>query len=148
MNSRRAWVVYAVTVFAYIVAFLQRSSLGVAGVAATERFDVAATALSTLAVVQLIVYAGLQIPVGLALDRVGPRFLIALGAALMVVGQASLALAPSIGVAIIGRILVGAGDAMTFISVLRLLSNWFSGRSLPLVVRFAGNNADFARSRP
>ena len=109
-----------------------------AGVDATERFAVSAALLSTLAVVQLIVYAGLQIPVGLALDRVGPRFLIALGAALMVVGQASLALAPSIGVAIIGRILVGAGDAMTFISVLRLLSNWFSGRSLPLVSQLLG----------
>ena len=124
--------------FAYIVAVLQRSSLGVAGVAATDRFHVSAAALSSLAVIQLIVYAGLQIPVGVVLDRVGSRRLIILGASLMIVGQATVALAPTIGVAIVGRIFVGAGDAMTFISVLRLLPNWFSGRRLPIVSQWLG----------
>jgi sugar phosphate permease len=138
VNSRKAWLVFGGATFAYIVAVLQRSSLGVAGVAATDRFEVSAALLSSLAVIQLIVYAGLQIPVGVLLDRVGPRFLISLGAALMLVGQTTLALSPTIGVAIVGRILVGAGDAMTFISVLRLLPNWFSGRRLPIVSQWVG----------
>ncbi|GAB3606315.1 MFS transporter [Conyzicola nivalis] len=138
MNSRRSWLVFGVSVFAYLIAVMQRSSLGIAGVDATERFDVQAAALSSLAVVQLIVYAGLQIPVGVVLDRHGPRVLIATGAVLMVAGQVTLALAPSIGVAIIGRILVGAGDAMTFISVSRLIASWFSGRALPLLSQAMG----------
>jgi len=138
VNARRSWLVFGGATFAYIIAVLQRSSLGVAGVAATDRFHVSAALLSTLAVIQLIVYAGLQIPVGVILDRVGPRLLISLGAGLMIVGQTTLALAPSIGIAIVGRILVGAGDAMTFISVLRLLPNWFSGRRLPLVSQWVG----------
>jgi sugar phosphate permease len=131
-------VVFAFAVFDYIVAVLQRSSLGVAGVEATDRFHVSAALLSSLAVIQLIVYAGLQIPVGVILDRVGSRVLLATGAALMVLGQVTLALAPSIGIAIVGRILLGAGDAMTFISVLRLLPNWFSGRRLPIVSQWVG----------
>ena len=131
-------MVFGFAVFAYIVAVLQRSSLGVAGVAATERFHVTAAVLSSLAVIQLIVYAGLQIPVGLLLDRVGSRTLIATGAGLMLLGQVTLALAPVIGVAICGRVLLGAGDAMTFISVLRLLPNWFSGRRLPFVSQLLG----------
>ena len=131
-------MVFGFAVFAYIVAVLQRSSLGVAGVAATERFHVTAAVLSSLAVIQLIVYAGLQIPVGLLLDRVGSRTLIATGAGLMLLGQLTLALAPVIGVAICGRVLLGAGDAMTFISVLRLLPNWFSGRRLPFVSQLLG----------
>jgi sugar phosphate permease len=131
-------VVFAFAVFDYIVAVLQRSSLGVAGVAATDRFHVTAALLSSLAVIQLIVYAGLQIPVGVILDRVGSKVLLCTGAALMVLGQLTLALAPSIGVAIVGRVLLGAGDAMTFISVLRLLPNWFSGRRLPIVSQWVG----------
>jgi sugar phosphate permease len=131
-------VVFAFAVFDYVIAVLQRSSLGVAGVAATERFHVTAALLSSLAVIQLIVYAGLQIPVGALLDRVGSRRLLATGAGLMVCGQVILALAPSIGIAIAGRVLLGAGDAMTFISVLRLLPNWFSGRRLPLVSQLVG----------
>jgi sugar phosphate permease len=138
MNSRRSWIVFSVGVFAYLIAVMQRSSLGVAGVDATERFDVQAAALSSLAVVQLIIYAALQIPVGVVLDRHGPRVLIATGALLMIAGQITLALAPSIGVAIVGRILVGAGDAMTFISVSRLIASWFSGRTLPLLSQAMG----------
>jgi MFS family permease len=138
MNSRRSWLVYSVAVFAYLVAVMQRSSLGVAGVDATERFDVQAAALSSLAVVQLIVYAALQIPVGVVLDRIGPRPLIATGALLMIGGQVTLAMAPTIELAILGRILVGAGDAMTFISVSRLIASWFSGRTLPLLSQAMG----------
>lgn len=145
MNSRRSWLVFAVSVFAYLVAVMQRSSLGVAGVDATERFDVQAAALSSLAVVQLVVYAGLQIPVGVVLDRHGPRVLIATGAVLMVAGQTTLALAPSIGVAIVGRVLVGAGDAMTFISVSRLIASWFSGRALPLLSQAMGTIGAFGQ---
>jgi len=133
MNSRRSWLMFGVAVFAYLIAVTQRSSLGVAAVEATERFDIAATALSSLAVVQLVVYAVLQIPVGVMLDRTGPKFLIALGAALMVVGQLTLAFSTTLGVAVLARILLGAGDAMTFISIIRMAASWFSGRTLPLV---------------
>ncbi|PZE29830.1 nitrate/nitrite transporter [Curtobacterium sp. MCBD17_028] len=139
MNSRRSWTVWSVAVLAYVLAVLQRSSLGVSGVQAQERFAVSAAVLSTLAVVQIAVYAGLQIPVGILLDRVGPRRLVAAGAALLAVGQAVVAMSPTIGLAIGGRVLVGAGDAMTFISVIRLLPMWFTGPILPQISQWTGN---------
>ena len=138
MNSRRAWLMFSIAIAAYMVAVLQRSSLGVAAVEATDRFSVNAAALSTLAVVQIVVYAALQIPVGVMLDRVGPRVLLTLGAALMALGQSTLAVAPTLGVALIGRILVGAGDAMTFISAVRFLTNWFDGKTIPIVTQLLG----------
>jgi MFS family permease len=139
VNSRRAFVVWGVAVLAYVLAVVQRSSLGVSGVDAQDRFVVSAAVLSTLAVVQIAVYAGLQIPVGIALDRIGPRRLVLLGALLLVLGQAVVAVSPTIGPAVIGRVLVGAGDAMTFISVIRLLPMWFSGRILPQISQWTGN---------
>jgi sugar phosphate permease len=138
VNSRRAWLVCGIGVIAYIVAVLQRTSLSVAGVEATQRFEVSATVLSSLAVVQLMVYATLQIPVGVLVDRVGPRRLILVGAVLMAVGQFTLAVAPDIAVAVLGRLLVGSGDAMTFIPVARLLAAWFSGKVLPLLTQSMG----------
>ncbi|MFB2555968.1 MFS transporter [Herbiconiux liangxiaofengii] len=139
MNSRRSWIVFGVGVFAYMAAVLQRSTLGVAGVSAADRFDTTAALLSGLAVVQLIVYAGLQIPIGLLIDRVGPKLLITTGSAVMVAGQLVLAFAPNIGIAIAGRILVGAGDAAVFISLIRLINSWFQGRSVPLLSQWTGN---------
>lgn len=139
MNSRRSWLIFAIGVFAYLIAVMQRTSIGVAGVAATERFHSTASVLSTLAVVQLIVYAAMQIPVGVLIDRVGSRWLMAVGTALMIVGQVTVAFAPTIGIAILGRILVGAGDATVFTSLMRLINSWFRGRLVPQLSQWIGN---------
>lgn len=138
MNSPKSWLVFAGAVVAYVVAVTQRSTFGVAAIDATERFDATAAAVSTAAVLQLVVYAGLQIPVGLLIDRVGPRPLLVIGAGIMTLGQALLAVAPDLAVAAAARMLVGAGDAFTFISVVRLLPLWFSGRLVPQLVQLTG----------
>ncbi|CAN5366264.1 MFS transporter [soil metagenome] len=138
MNSRRAWLMLGIGTAAYIVSVMQRTSMSVAAVQATDRFGITAAALSTLAVAQLAVYAALQIPAGILLDRFGPRRVLAVGALLMVVGQVILAVSPTIGLAVAGRILVGAGDAATFISVIRLITMWFAGPRVPLLIQVVG----------
>lgn len=123
---------------AYLVAVTQRTTFGVAGLEATDRFSASASQLSVFTVVQLLVYAGLQVPVGVLVDRWGPRTLIVTGGVLMALGQAHLAFADSVGAGIVGRLLVGAGDAMTFISVLRLLPAWFEPRRIPVLTQWTG----------
>ncbi|MFC3688547.1 MFS transporter [Aquipuribacter hungaricus] len=136
--ARRAWLVWGVGLLAYVVAVMQRTSLGVAGVEAGERYDASASTVASLAVVQLLVYAGLQVPVGVLLDRYGSRRLVVTGALVMALGQAVLALAEPVGLAIVGRLLVGLGDAMTFISVLKLVPAWFPARRVPVVTQLTG----------
>ncbi len=136
--TRRPWIVWGVAVLAYAVAVFHRTSLSVAAGPATERFGIGASVLSTFAVVQLIMYAGMQIPVGLLVDRLGARLVIATGAAVMTGGQALLAVATTPGAALTARILVGTGDAMTFISVLRLIPAWFPARRIPVVTQLTG----------
>lgn len=137
-RSGRALAVWGVAVLAYVAAVLGRSSLAATGVTAAERFEVSSGVLSLLAVVQLAVYAALQIPAGVLVDRVGPRRVIAGGAALVAVGQVVLALAAPFWLAVAGRMLVGAGDAVTFVSVLRLIPSWFPARRVPLLNQLAG----------
>lgn len=123
---------------AYVVAVLHRTSLGVAGLAATERFGISAAVLATFAVVQLAVYAGAQVPVGVLLDRLGPRRMIAGGALLMALGQLLLGVVDQVPLALAARVLIGAGDAMTFVSVLRLVPSWFAPQRVPLVSQVTG----------
>jgi MFS family permease len=137
-RSGRALVVLGVAILAYVAAVLGRSSLAATGVAAAERFDVSSGVLSLLAVVQLAVYAALQVPAGVLTDRLGPRKLIAGGAVLVAVGQVVLALAAPFWLAVLGRMLVGAGDAVTFVSVLRLIPSWFPARRVPVLNQLAG----------
>ncbi|QXJ26468.1 MFS transporter [Actinomadura graeca] len=129
---------WSVGVLAYVAAILHRTSLGVAGLDAVHRFDASAGMLASFTVLQLLVYAGLQIPVGLMLDRVGPRRMIAGGALLMAAGQALMAVSTGIGGAVAARVMVGAGDAMTFISVLAIVASWFPGRQVPVVTQLTG----------
>lgn len=138
MDSKRAWLVWGVGIFAYLIAITHRTSFGVAGLVATERFGATAAALSAFTVIQLVVYAVLQIPVGMMVDRFGPRIMIATGAALMAVGQLQLAAATAIPGGVVGRIFVGAGDAMTFIAVIRLIPLWFPTRRVPILTQMTG----------
>ena len=87
----RAWAVWTVSLAAYIMAVLDRTSLGVAGLDAQHRFHVGAGALASFAVLQLLVYAGLQVPVGLSLDRFGSLRLIVCGGIVMAAGQLLMA---------------------------------------------------------
>ena len=139
MNSRLAWRVLVFAAFAYLVSVTQRTSLGVAGIEASERFETTAVQLSYLAVFQLIVYASMQVPVGLLLDRYGSRILITIGATLMAVGQLLVAVAPILSLAVIGRGILGLGDAFTFISVLRLVHTWFDSKKSAILQQYVGN---------
>lgn len=131
-------MIWSAGVLAYLVAITQRTTFGVAGIEATDRFGATASQLSIFTVVQLLVYAGLQVPVGVFVDRWGPRRLILFGALLMAIGQTQLAFADSVSAGIVGRLLVGAGDATTFISVLRLLPAWFEPRRIPILTQWTG----------
>jgi MFS family permease len=134
----RVYSVWSVGVLAYLVAVLQRSSFGVAGLAAADRFHAGPAELAAFVVLQLVVYAVLQVPVGLLLDRFGARALIAAGGVTMVVGQLVLASVASLTAAFAARALVGAGDALTFISVLRVVNAWFPARRAPLMTQLTG----------
>ena len=79
IGRRRAWVIWLVALAVYVLAVFHRSSLGVAGILASERFDISATSLATFTVLQLVVYAGMQVPVGVLLDRFGSRAMLSAG---------------------------------------------------------------------
>ncbi|WP_436758745.1 MFS transporter [Streptosporangium sp. V21-05] len=129
---------WATGVVAYVVAVFHRQSLGVAGIEAAARLDVGAAGLSVLAMCQLLVYAGMQVPVGMLVDRLGSKRMLVLGAVVMACGELVFALAGGLPPGIAGRALIGCGDAMTFISVIRLVGLSFPARRNPLMVQLTG----------
>ena len=134
----RPWIVWATGLLAYIVAVLDRTTLGVSGLDAADRFNASPSVLSTFVVLQVIVYAGAQVPAGLLLDRFGSKALIVCRRRRDGVRPAGAGVhrIPARGHRAHGRC-VGLGDALTFISVLRLVPHWFSPAAGP-----AGDPAD------
>lgn len=120
------------------MAVFHRTSLGVAGLQAANRFGISPSQLSIFVLLQLGVYAVMQIPTGVLVDRYGPRRLLLVAAVTMGVAQMMFALAGSYPIALLARALLGLGDALTFVSVLRFAAGQFAPRRYPVVVAITG----------
>src|SRR4051812_34773181 len=121
-------MIWAIAVLVYLAAVFHRTSLGVASLEAGTRFGLGPAALGTFTVLQIGVYAFMQIPTGLLVDRYGPRRVLTLAALLMGLGQLLFAFATSSPLGLLARAVLGVGDALTFVSVLRLVAAHFPAR--------------------
>lgn len=130
--TTKALTVWIAALTVYVGAIFGRTSFGVAGVEAIERFDVDASRIAVFASIQIGTYALAQVPTGILIDRFGPRKMLVIGAVIMGIGQLILGLTTSYGVAIGARVLIGAGDATAFLSVMRLLPFWFPLHRTPM----------------
>jgi MFS family permease len=127
-QTRRALAIWAVAVLVYLAAVFHRTSLGVASLEASTRFGLGPAALGTFTVLQIGVYALMQVPTGMLVDRYGPRRVLTTAALLMGLGQLLFAFATSYPLGLVARAVLGVGDAMTFVSVLRLVAAHFPAR--------------------
>ena len=109
-----------------------------AGLQAADRFSINASQLSVFLLLQLGIYAGMQIPTGILVDRYGPRRLLVVAACTMGLAQLLFAVAESYPLALLARAVLGLGDALTFVSVLRFAAGQFAPRRYPVVVAITG----------
>lgn len=136
--TRASWLLWTIAIIIYIFSIFHRSSLGVAGLQATERFGIGPTALSAFTVLQVAIYAVMQVPTGMLADRFGPRVMLTASALLLGGGQILFGLAHAYPVALLARAVLGVGDALTWISVLRVVASKFPARMYPLIVALSG----------
>lgn len=146
MRTKNASLVMIAGALAYLITVTNRSSMGVASLLASQKFEVAATSLSTLAVAQLVVYAVMQVPVGILLDRFGSKAMLVFGTAVMTGGQFLVAISEELGIAVIGRMFVGLGDAFIFISVIRLVNGWFVGPKATRIQQLVTNTGQLGQA--
>ncbi|PPF62171.1 MFS transporter [Clavibacter michiganensis] len=143
--DRRLMLIWGAGVLAYIVSIVNRTSLSAVGTEASARFHADASTLALFAVLQLLVYGAMQIPVGLLLDRFGSRRVMTVGMLVMASGQLVMALTPDVHIAIAARVLLGAGDAAIFPSILRVIAAWFPVKRAPIVIQLTGLLGQFGQ---
>ncbi|MFL6119188.1 nitrate/nitrite transporter [Actinophytocola sp.] len=129
-------IIWVTAVVVYLAAVFHRTSLGVASLEAGARFHLGPAALGTFTVLQVGVYAVMQVPTGLLVDRYGARRVLTVAALLMGLGQLLFAFATSYPLGLLARAVLGVGDAMTFVSVLRLVAAHFPARRYAVVAAF------------
>lgn len=144
-RATRAWVVLTVGVAAYLLAVMHRTTFGVSGVAAAERFAVGPDVLASFVLIQVAVYLGMQVPAGLLLDRWGSRAMLTTGSLVMAAGQGLLSVTTELSLVYVGRVVVGAGDALMFVSMLALVPRWFPARSVPFLTQVSATTGQLGQ---
>ena len=91
-----------------------------------REFAVGAGVLGNLSAAYFYGYAGMQIPVGLMLDRFGPRRLITLAALSCAGGCVLFATGTTLATVTAGRFLIGAGAAFSLVGSMVVAGQWFS----------------------
>ena len=137
-RPRTAWIVLGVGVLAYVLTVMQRTSFGVVGIDAAQRFEVSPGALVDVRLhpgCGLCVAADPGRPVGRSLGLAGDDRLERAAAGCR---PALLAFSADISTAVPARILVGAGDALVFVAVLALIPRWFHAGRVPLLTQLTG----------
>ena len=133
----RPLLAWALASLFFCYAFVQRVSPSVMVAELMRDFSASAAILGNLSAFYFYAYAALQIPVGLLMDRIGPRRLMTAAAAVAAAGSVLFAASESITTAYLGRLLIGAGAAFSWVGVLTVLTQWFPAHRFALFTGMA-----------
>ena len=117
----------------YLMGFFHRVAPAVITGELMRDFQISAASLGNLSAFYFYSYVAMQIPTGILADRWGPRRLLTLGALVAAMGAVMFGLAPGIGWAAAGRLLIGGSVAVAFVGLLKVAANWFPARRFALV---------------
>jgi MFS family permease len=93
---------------------------------------ISATTFGQLAVLYYFAYSPMQLPVGMLIDRFGPRRLLSFACLCCAVGSYLFMNFSSLYIAGVGRFLVGFGSSFAFVGVLTLFTHWLPKRYFSL----------------
>ena len=136
---------------AFVLAYFHRLAPGALAGELQREFETSGAQLGLLAATYFYVYFAMQIPSGVLADSLGPRKLFTAGALVSGAGSVVFGLAPDFGLALFGRLLVGLGVSVVFISVLKLNAAWFFERQFATVtglLMFIGNMGGLLSAAP
>ncbi|WP_245183366.1 MFS transporter [Legionella israelensis] len=94
---------------------------------------ISATTFGQLSAFYYFAYSPMQLPVGMLMDRYGPRRLLIFACLSCTLGSWLFSITSSIVIAGIGRFLVGFGSSFAFVGVLSLAVNWLPKHYFSLV---------------
>lgn len=117
----------------YYVSFLFRNVNSVAFPELTAAFDLTPGTLGLLTSVYFLAFAGAQLPLGLLMDRYGPRRVNATMLLVAALGGAVFAFAAGLPALLAGRALIGLGVAVCLMASITVFALWFPQERLATI---------------
>lgn len=129
----KGWIIWSCAVLFYFYEFMIQVSPGVMSKDLMKTFDISALSLGNLSAYYFYSYASMQLVVGLALDRIGPRKLITLSSLVCALGCFLFGSADTLQQAEISRLIIGIGSACAVVSAFKLATQWFDKKVFGVV---------------
>ena len=126
--KRMQWLAVAMCTFAIALNYIDRSTLAIGNLKIREEFGISATAIGALQSAWSIAFALAQIPVGLMVDRIGPRKLLGWALVLWSAAQAAGGWMTGYMSFLWSRVALGVFESPAFPGAVRTVANWFSPR--------------------
>ena len=124
----------AIAAFFYCYEFILRIIPGVLQTELTALFGhISASAFGQLSALYYFAYSPMQMPVGMLMDRFGPRRLLSLACLCCTLGSFLFSYSNSILIAGYGRFLIGFGSSFAFVGVLSLGVQWLPRKYFSLL---------------
>lgn len=118
-------VLFILFTLAYVLSQFYRSTNAVIAPDLANELSLNAAELGLMTSLFFAAFAAAQIPVGVGLDRWGPRWVTSSLMSIGVVGSLVFAVAHSIGMLSLGRVLLGLGMAGILMGAVKAFSQWY-----------------------
>lgn len=102
-----------------------------------EQFSIDASQFGLLAAFYYYGYAGMQIPVAILLDRFGARYIVFAFAVICGLATLIFTYTDNYYLAVLSRFLIGAGSAVGFLGVSKVISEWFAKKYYARMIGFS-----------
>ena len=124
LRSAYPWLIVFCGMLFYCYNYFLRVSPGVMQVQLTSAFHINATAFGTLAGLYYWAYTPMQLPAGMIFDKFGVRFVLFLAVLTSIMGLWVFISTDHYFTAAVGRLMIGAGCAFSYIGALKLATIW------------------------
>ena len=131
------WVICTIGALFYSYEYFLRITPSVMEPALRQHFSLSAMGFGVFSSFYYYSYVPMQLPVGVLMDRWGPRRLLTMACGVSVLGMWFFAATDIVSLAAAGRFLTGFGSAFAFVGVLKLATIWLPEDRLALVAGLA-----------
>lgn len=127
-TSILAWIIFLTGILYYCFAYLLRVYPSVMEPQLLRHFHITAGSFGVLTSFYYFAYAPMQLPVGVSVDKIGPRRSLMAACAICLLGILLFAQSDAYSIALLGRFLVGFGAAFAYVTALKLATIWLPRR--------------------
>jgi sugar phosphate permease len=150
-RQKFAWYFFGIVSLSYLMVYFHRVAPAVVSDLLMAEFNLSGAVLGNLAAIYFYVYTLMQLPAGVLADGVGAKKTIFWGMMISGVGSLVFAASSVLGFAYLGRILIGFGVSVIFVSMLKIVTEWFPEKqfgTLSGTALFIGNSGAVLAATP